>query len=199
MQPQSSSVQHGISSILWPFAHPKHLHGQDSFDDNGWGCAYRSLQTCVSWYRMQHYVGSDVAVPSIPDIQRFWARVVGALNLGGRFFSMMLVPSGELTVCYGKSPCLMGKSTISMAIFNSYMLVYQRVYPINIPLNHYNIQAVKGWHGNLWFHTQHISSMTLVQCFYCRPWIWKRAWRGPMPHIFLWYLIYLQLYLLQTY
>ena len=86
MQPQSSSVQNGICSILWPFAHPKHLHGQDSFDDNGWGCAYRSLQTCVSWYRMQHYVGSEVAVPSIPDIQRFWARVVGAkrLNLGGR-------------------------------------------------------------------------------------------------------------------
>ena len=26
---------------------------------------------------------------------------------------------------YGKSPCLMGKSTISMAIFNSKLLVYQ--------------------------------------------------------------------------
>ena len=31
------------------------------------------------------------------------------------------LPSGKLTVCYGKSPCLMGKSTISMAIFNSYV------------------------------------------------------------------------------
>ena len=30
-------------------------------------------------------------------------------------------PSGELTVCYGKSPFLMGKSTISMAIFNCYV------------------------------------------------------------------------------
>ena len=28
---------------------------------------------------------------------------------------------------YGTSPFLMGKSTISMAIFNSYMYVYQRV------------------------------------------------------------------------
>ena len=28
------------------------------------------------------------------------------------------VPSGKLTVCYGKSPFLIGKSTISMAIFN---------------------------------------------------------------------------------
>ncbi|CAK9094413.1 unnamed protein product [Durusdinium trenchii] len=41
---------------------------QDNFDDNGWGCAYRSLQTCVSWYRMQHY--STEGVPSIPEIQR---------------------------------------------------------------------------------------------------------------------------------
>ena len=39
-----------------------------------------------------------------------------------------LVPSGELTVCHGKSPFLMGKSTISMAIFNSKLLVHQRVH-----------------------------------------------------------------------
>ena len=161
MQPQSSSVQNGICSILWPFAHPKHLHGQDSFDDNGWGCAYRSLQTCVSWYRMQHYVGSEVAVPSIPDIQRFWARVVGAkrLNLGGRILDDVKL-----------------------------MLIY-----------FFWLKAVNGWHGNLWFHTQHISSMTLVQCKH-RPWIWKRLGMA-RPHAthFLWYLIYLQLYLLQTY
>ena len=31
------------------------------------------------------------------------------------------IPSGELTFCHGKSPFLMGKSTISMAIFNCYV------------------------------------------------------------------------------
>ena len=31
------------------------------------------------------------------------------------------VPSGELTFCHGKSPSFMGKSTISMAIFNCYV------------------------------------------------------------------------------
>ena len=31
-----------------------------------------------------------------------------------------VIPSGKLLHSYGKSPCLMGKSTISMAIFNSY-------------------------------------------------------------------------------
>ena len=41
-------------------------------------------------------------------------------------FSFIIgLPSGELTFCHGKSPFLMGTSTISMAIFNSYMLVHQ--------------------------------------------------------------------------
>ena len=31
---------------------------------------------------------------------------------------------------YGKSPFLLGKSTISMAIFNSFLYVYQRVVPL---------------------------------------------------------------------
>jgi hypothetical protein len=31
------------------------------------------------------------------------------------------LPSGNLTVRDGKSPCLVGKSIISMAIFNSYV------------------------------------------------------------------------------
>jgi len=40
------------------------------------------------------------------------------------------LPSGKLTFLMeniGKSPCLMGKSTISMAIFNSFLYVHQRV------------------------------------------------------------------------
>ena len=37
------------------------------------------------------------------------------------------VPSGKRLHNYGKSPFLMGKSTISMAIFNSYVSHYQRV------------------------------------------------------------------------
>jgi hypothetical protein len=37
------------------------------------------------------------------------------------------IPSGKLTQNYRKSPFFNGKSTISMAIFNSKLLVYQRV------------------------------------------------------------------------
>ena len=46
------------------------------------------------------------------------------------------IPSGERLHNYGKSPCSMGKSTMSMAIFNSKLLVYQRV-------NHPSIQVVQ--------------------------------------------------------
>ena len=49
------------------------------------------------------------------------------------------IPSGKRLHNYGKPPFSMGTSTISMAIFNSFLYVYQRVYPINIPLNHYKI------------------------------------------------------------
>ena len=38
-----------------------------------------------------------------------------------------MIPSGELSHSNGKSPFLMGKSTISMAIFNCKLLVHQRV------------------------------------------------------------------------
>ena len=43
-----------------------------------------------------------------------------------------IYPSGKHTKNYGKSPFLMGKSTISMAISNSFLYVYQRVYIKNL-------------------------------------------------------------------
>ena len=60
-----------------------------------------------------------------------WTGASHAGGFGGAagFFCCGLVslPSGKLTVCYGKSQFLMGKSTISMAIFNSYVWHNQRV------------------------------------------------------------------------
>uniref|UniRef100_A0A6N2K6G3 Ufm1-specific protease n=1 Tax=Salix viminalis TaxID=40686 RepID=A0A6N2K6G3_SALVM len=41
---------------------------QDGFDDSGWGCAYRSLQTIISWFRLQYYTSIDV--PSHREIQQ---------------------------------------------------------------------------------------------------------------------------------
>ena len=45
------------------------------------------------------------------------------------------IPSGKLTVHYGKSPIFMGNLTISMAMFNSKLSIYQRVNPIKLPVN----------------------------------------------------------------
>jgi hypothetical protein len=39
------------------------------------------------------------------------------------------LPSGKHTKNYGKSQLLMGQPTISVAIFNSYVTNYQRVFP----------------------------------------------------------------------
>jgi len=44
-------------------------HYLHDFNDKGWGCAYRSLQTLVSWFKEQRYSSNDCEVPSIPKIQ----------------------------------------------------------------------------------------------------------------------------------
>lgn len=55
-----------ISTVKGLYAY--HHYMQDNFDDSGWGCAYRSLQSIVSWFRLQGY--TDVPVPSHQTIQK---------------------------------------------------------------------------------------------------------------------------------
>ncbi|XP_041781288.1 ufm1-specific protease 2 [Anopheles merus] len=50
-----------------------HHYMQDNFDDNGWGCAYRSLQTLVSWFNLQGY--SSGPIPTHNDIQSCLVRL----------------------------------------------------------------------------------------------------------------------------
>lgn len=45
-----------------------HHYMQDRIDDNGWGCAYRSLQTICSWFQQQGYV--ERSVPTHKEIQQ---------------------------------------------------------------------------------------------------------------------------------
>ena len=44
-----------------------HHYMQDKFNDNKWGCAYRSLQTIISWFRHQGY--TDKVIPTHKQIQ----------------------------------------------------------------------------------------------------------------------------------
>uniref|UniRef100_A0A0D9XYI6 Probable Ufm1-specific protease n=1 Tax=Leersia perrieri TaxID=77586 RepID=A0A0D9XYI6_9ORYZ len=63
----SSGVSGGIMSLIdGSYEYYHYLH--DGIDDNGWGCAYRSLQTIISWYRLQQY--SSINVPSHREIQQ---------------------------------------------------------------------------------------------------------------------------------
>ncbi|XP_059205896.1 ufm1-specific protease 2 isoform X1 [Centropristis striata] len=45
-----------------------HHYMQDHMEDNGWGCAYRSLQTICSWFQQQGY--TERAVPTHKEIQQ---------------------------------------------------------------------------------------------------------------------------------
>lgn len=56
----------GVSLIQGSYEYFHYL--QDGFDDSGWGCAYRSLQTIISWFKLQHYTSIDV--PSHREIQQ---------------------------------------------------------------------------------------------------------------------------------
>lgn len=55
-----------IYSVAGDYIYYHYLH--DNFKDDGWGCAYRSLQTLFSWFKLQGFTA--VGVPSIPEIQQ---------------------------------------------------------------------------------------------------------------------------------
>ncbi|XP_072371992.1 ufm1-specific protease 2-like isoform X1 [Scyliorhinus torazame] len=45
-----------------------HHYLQDDINDSGWGCAYRSLQTIISWFNCQGYI--DIPIPTHETIQK---------------------------------------------------------------------------------------------------------------------------------
>ncbi|KAJ4712484.1 Peptidase C78, ubiquitin fold modifier-specific peptidase 1/ 2 [Melia azedarach] len=63
----SSGVTGGFVSLVQG-SYEYYHYLQDGIDDSGWGCAYRSLQTIISWFRLQHYTSVDV--PSHREIQQ---------------------------------------------------------------------------------------------------------------------------------
>lgn len=62
-----SSVKGGVVSTIYGY-YSYHHYMQDKMDDNGWGCAYRSLQTIISWFRLQGY--TDHPIPTHREIQQ---------------------------------------------------------------------------------------------------------------------------------
>ncbi|GLC50821.1 hypothetical protein PLESTB_000435800 [Pleodorina starrii] len=85
---------------------------QDRFNDSGWGCAYRSLQTICSWFRLQKYTSKPI--PSHKTIQQVLARLgdkppsfvgssnwIGAIELSYILDDYLGVTSKFLTVNRG--------------------------------------------------------------------------------------------------
>lgn len=67
-----STVADGKQSLV----HGKysyHHYMQDKMNDDGWGCAYRSLQTLCSWFRFQGY--SDHKIPTHEEIQKYLVKI----------------------------------------------------------------------------------------------------------------------------
>ncbi len=72
------------------YALTKLLHVQDKYDDSGWGCAYRSLQTICSWFQRQHY--TTTPVPSHQQIQQTLVDIGEALCCWLSRVSLLLLP-----------------------------------------------------------------------------------------------------------
>lgn len=54
-------------------------YGDQNFNDQGWGCAYRSLQTLLSWFNSQHYCKLPKML-TITQIQE----LIDRINLGSK-------------------------------------------------------------------------------------------------------------------
>ncbi|XQJ30730.1 Peptidase family C78, putative [Leishmania guyanensis] len=67
LTPASAPSLPGAETVLTSGAYDYYHYRVDGFRDDGWGCAYRSLQTVLSWF--QHAGLIRAAMPSIREIQ----------------------------------------------------------------------------------------------------------------------------------
>ena len=71
---ESPSNSHIIRGLIRGDYHYYH-YNQDNFNDAGWGCAYRSLQTLLSWFLLNTSVGKNIKIPTIPEIQTILVKI----------------------------------------------------------------------------------------------------------------------------
>lgn len=50
-------------------------YGCDNFNDKGWGCAYRTLQTMCSWIIRRRGIADQRAIPNLPEIQKILVEI----------------------------------------------------------------------------------------------------------------------------
>ncbi|XP_053203943.1 ufm1-specific protease 2-like [Panonychus citri] len=64
--PSSGSTGGKVTTVQGDYGY--HHYTQDGYNDSGWGCAYRSLQTIISWFKLQGYIEID-NIPTHKQIQ----------------------------------------------------------------------------------------------------------------------------------
>ncbi|XP_013116667.1 probable Ufm1-specific protease 2 [Stomoxys calcitrans] len=69
---KASGVSEGKQYLVQGYYHYYH-YLQQQMQDNGWGCAYRSLQTICSWFLLQGY--TERAVPTHLEIQQHLVKI----------------------------------------------------------------------------------------------------------------------------
>ncbi|KAK7086197.1 Ufm1-specific protease 2 [Halocaridina rubra] len=109
----------GEISIV-PGTYGYHHYMQDHFDDNKWGCAYRSLQTVISWFRYQGY--TDKPIPTHKEIQKCLVNIgdkpssfvgstqwIGSTEVGFVLDSMFNITSKFINVSSGAELAYKGR------------------------------------------------------------------------------------------
>ncbi|GET92471.1 hypothetical protein, conserved [Leishmania tarentolae] len=110
LAPASAPSLPGAETLLVSGAYDYYHYRVDGFHDDGWGCAYRSLQTVLSWF--QHARLIRAAMPSIRRIQEILYQVdpdkvskkafVGSCDWIGSFEIMLVLqhylPGMECTI-----------------------------------------------------------------------------------------------------
>lgn len=92
-----------------------HHYMQDNFDDDKWGCAYRSLQTLISWFNHQGY--SSINIPTHRyDFYNFRVSTgvslcVNDLISGSLLVNMRIGHSATLAIMLTVTPNPNGKNT----------------------------------------------------------------------------------------
>ncbi|KAL7632538.1 UNVERIFIED_CONTAM: hypothetical protein RMT77_017155 [Armadillidium vulgare] len=100
-----------------------HHYMQDKFDDNKWGCAYRSLQTLVSWFRMQGY--TEEPIPSHKRIQQTLVDIhdkpssfvgskqwIGSTEVGFVLENLLGITSRFISVSSGSDLAMKGRELV---------------------------------------------------------------------------------------
>ena len=75
---------------------------QDNFNDNGWGCAYRSFQTIFSWFKNESY--TEKSVPTHREIQQVMLILQNKDSFKQYFFLLKTLYTIKALVDLGDKP-----------------------------------------------------------------------------------------------